>query len=244
VSDAARRLAGIPDDAPKYPQGVTMARVLRDKWHRASDVGPLKYDLEHCLADLPRASATTILNWVKDYGFGGRADKGLLLTGNNGSGKTTLAKAIAHRVIETSKLATLGRTEFMVPHQPVLFIGWINYLAEVQRRMSLEARKQYDDEFYALDLRISSIAVESRKPEWQVKLAVLDDIGAEYDSGSGWAHVELNKVLRSRGHAGLLNIATTNTALQNWTTKYGPQVGSYGHEAFLEVKVATEDRRK
>lgn len=242
MSDAARRLAGIPDDAPKYPQGVTMSRVLRDKWHRASDVGPLTYNLDVCLADLAPKDAALVNSWIDSFAAG-TATQGILLTGNNGSGKTTLAKAIAHEVIERTKLRVLGRTPEMVPHQPVLYVGWINYLSEVQRRMSLEGRKQYDDEFHDLDLRISSIAVETRRPEWQVKLAVLDDIGAEYDSGSGWSQVELNKVLRSRGHAGLLNIATTNTLLDNWTKKYGPQVGSYGHEAFMEVTVMRDDRR-
>ena len=242
MSDTERRLAGIPDDAPRYPNRPTMGRVLRDKWHRASAVGPLLHTYESLLDDLPTETARTVERWVSGYRPG--TEQGLLLTGNNGSGKTTLAKAIAHEVIESALPADLGRTSEVIPHQPVLFVSWTDYLNAVKRRMSLENRRDFGHEYEVLDRQISSVALETKDPEWMVRLAVLDDIGNEYDSGAGWVNVELNKVLRSRGHAGLLNIATSNVALANWSTKYGPGVGSYAYEAFTEVVIATPDRRR
>lgn len=241
MSEAARRAAGIPDTAPRYATPPTRGRVLRDKWHRASNLGEQRHHYDDLLDALPVPSRKAIDGWIADYPH--RA-QGLLLSGNNGSGKTTLAKAIAHQVIERAPLAALGRTDEYVPHQPVLFVSWADYLNDVKRRMSLESRKQFDDEFYEIDLRVSSIAMETKKPEWAVRLAVLDDIGNEYDSGAGWVNAELNRVLRSRGHAGLLNIATSNVSLDQWAKKYGPGVGSYAYEAFTEVLVVGRDRRR
>lgn len=242
MSEAARRLAGVPDDAPRYDQRPTMGRVLRDKWHRASNIGELQVSYEKALDGLPRASINSIADWMAEYPHN---QHGLLLTGNNGSGKTTLAKAIAHQLIAgAATLADLGRTEEYVPHQPVLFVSWTDYLNDVKRRMSLENRKDFGAEFADIDLRIASIALETKDPEWVVRLAVLDDIGNEYDTGAGWVNVELNKVLRARGHAGLLSIATSNVALSKWSAKYGPGVGSYAYEAFTEVVIASEDRRR
>lgn len=209
--------------------------MLRDKWHRAANTG----------THLPLAELEppqVVLDWITDF-CNGDTTKGLLLTGNTGAGKTTLVKAICHEVIERAPTTLLGRTEEVRPHWPVYFTAYPNHIADVQRRMLLENKKQYDDEFEDIDLRVASLAMESKRPEWVMRLAVLDDIGSEYSSGSTWVATELNRLLRARGGAGLTTLATTNTELADWEEMYGPATSSYAHEVFTEVTIATRDRR-
>jgi DNA replication protein DnaC len=74
---------------------------------------------------------------------------------------------------------------------------------------------------------------------------VLDDIGKEYRTASGWAENVFDELLRSRYNAGLPTIITTNVELAQWD-KYGPAMESFAHEAFVNVAVKAPrgDRRK
>jgi DNA replication protein DnaC len=79
-----------------------------------------------------------------------------------------------------------------------------------------------------------------------ISLLVLDDLGKEHRTASGWAENTIDAVLRSRYNAGLPTIVTTNVPLKNWGDVYGEAMGSFAHEAFIPINiVSTEgDRRK
>jgi DNA replication protein DnaC len=79
-----------------------------------------------------------------------------------------------------------------------------------------------------------------------VRVFVLDDLGKEYRTTSGWAENTFDALLRSRFNAGLPTIVTTNVELENWGGVYGEPMGSFALEAFVPVKVKAlkGDRRK
>ena len=79
-----------------------------------------------------------------------------------------------------------------------------------------------------------------------VELFILDDLGKEYRTSTGWAENQFDALLRSRFNAGLPTIVTTNVPIKNWGVVYGEPMGSFAYEAFvpIEVKSETGDRRK
>jgi DNA replication protein DnaC len=79
-----------------------------------------------------------------------------------------------------------------------------------------------------------------------VSLLVIDDLGKEHRTATGWAENTFDAVLRSRYNAGLPTIVTTNVPLKNWGEVYGEAMESFAHEAFLPINVVSMegDRRK
>jgi superfamily II DNA/RNA helicase len=78
-----------------------------------------------------------------------------------------------------------------------------------------------------------------------IKVLVLDDIGKEYRTASGWAENTFDALLRARFNAGLPTIVTTNVPIKDWGDTYGQPMGSFVKEAFMPIVVesAEGDRR-
>ena len=79
-----------------------------------------------------------------------------------------------------------------------------------------------------------------------VPVFVLDDLGKEYRTQSGWSENTFDALLRARFNAGLPTVITTNVPLSKWRVTYGEAMASFAHEAFVEVKVESDkgDRRR
>jgi DNA replication protein DnaC len=161
---------------------------------------------------------------------------GLLLQGEPGHGKTTLASITAQTLIRT--MAPIGwGTAGSAAKRPVVFLDYPKLL-----RLQKQQWSEFDD---SLEVLINGLYGEAGRDN-NVRLLVLDDLGKEYRTASGWAENTFDALLRARFNAGLPTIVTTNYSLDKWDSMYGESMGSFGHEAFvpLDIIATGGDRRR
>jgi DNA replication protein DnaC len=203
--------------------------------HRILSAGlPIK-SLGKELSDLDNAQAIEKINFWMDTVRSGMVIKspgspssglGIMLVGEPGHGKTTLASVALQALIRTMPFEV---------SQPGLFMDYPKFL-----RYQKDSWKEDGDEKEVLIQRIYGDAKNS------IQLFILDDLGKEYTTGSGWAENTFDALLRSRFNTGLPTIVTTNVPMRQWGDKYGEPMGSFAYEAFIqiEVKSSVGDRRK
>lgn len=203
--------------------------------HRILNAGlPIK-TLGKELIDLDNAQAIEKINFWMDTVRSGMVIKspgspssglGIMLVGEPGHGKTTLASVALQELIRTMPFEST---------QPGLFMDYPKFL-----RYQKDSWKDDEDDKELLIQRIYGDAKNS------VQLFVLDDLGKEYRTASGWAENTFDALLRSRFNAGLPTIVTTNVPMRQWGDTYGEPMGSFAYEAFIqiEVKSGVGDRRR
>jgi DNA replication protein DnaC len=160
---------------------------------------------------------------------------GIMLVGNPGHGKTTMASTALQSLIRGIPADVLG-----IPGGfPKRIGGFMDYPKLLRLQKS-----QFSDEDEATQILLDGIYGDSDRMN-NVRVFVLDDIGKEYRTASGWAENTFDALLRSRFNAGLPTIVTTNVPLENWGSVYGSAMGSFAMEAFIpiEVEAPQGDRR-
>jgi len=181
------------------------------------------------LSDLDNSEAKDVVqSWVSTVQSGvvikspGSPSSGLgiLLLGEPGHGKTTLASVALQSLIRTMQI-------------PGIFLDYPKFLR-------LEKESWGDEE---IKERIREIYGDAKH---SLPILVLDDLGKEHTTQTGWAEDTFDALLRSRFNAGLPTIITSNVPLNKWRRTYGESMESFAHEAFIEVRVESEkgDRRK
>jgi DNA replication protein DnaC len=178
-------------------------------------------DLEHTEArDLVQSWVSTVQSGVVIKSPGSPSSGlGILLLGEPGHGKTTMASVALQTLIRTMQI-------------PGLFLDYPKFLR-------LEKESWENDE---IKERISEIYGDAKH---SLPLLVLDDLGKEHTTQTGWAENTFDAVLRSRFNAGLPTVITSNVPLKKWHSAYSASMQSFAHEAFIEVKVESDmgDRR-
>mgnify|MGYP006270136313 CR=1 FL=1 len=160
---------------------------------------------------------------------------GIMLVGNPGHGKTTMASTALQRLIRGISGDVLG----MPGTLPNRIAGFMDYPKLLRLQKS-----QFDEKDDEVQILLDGIYGDSDRMN-NVRVFVLDDLGKEYRTASGYAENTFDALLRSRFNAGLPTIVTTNVPLENWGTVYGAPMGSFAMEAFIpiEVRAPKGDRR-
>lgn len=168
-----------------------------------------------------------------------RPGKGLLLLGPTGVGKTRLVATAGCHLVRSRDVAPWSpEADFNVQYLT---------LAEYTRR-SLEQFKLHDAWAKADDG-----AAYRRWSEWEAlvqglfestNVLILDDVGQEHATSSGFSGDQFTDLLRSRESRELPTLMTSNMPVSEWSDTYGSSMGSFIHQACTVVAAPkARDRR-
>lgn len=181
--------------------------------------------------------------WVDRFASGHIVEKtgvGMIFYGKPGHGKTGLAATVVQEALRAATPASWGKT-WAKPYQPSRGA----YMAPYRAFPKLTQRQFNDATSEDEDALLKDIVGE-RTRDTAIRLLVLDDVGKEHRTSSGWAVGFFEDLIRERYYEGWPTIITTNLYPGEWQATYGDSCESFMHEAFTHHHVASPDgdRRK
>jgi DNA replication protein DnaC len=183
---------------------------------------------------------------IKQIGGIGTTGVGLLFDGAPGLGKTTHAVVTAmeflRRLPEDAAAAReilgLKESDYGMYSRPIYYMTYPEFLA--RKKAMFDADPESKKEMF---LQMEGFHGRAQEDHLNVRLLVLDDLGKEY-KGSGFNDASFDEILRSRYDRALPTIITTNVMRDDWEKQYGQAMGSFAFEAFNQIEIIGEDRRK
>jgi len=221
-------------------------KIRRKAWVQAAHINPnrLGWLLEDCTA-LSNEDRKQINKWMDAVEQGeviravgnDRCGKGLLLIGEPGHGKTTIALSIIQEMMTRFPIEAFDVKEGRVLIRPCYFITF-NDILNLKGQLMDESE---DDEAQIL---YQGLLGDCPNDSYNVRVLIIDDLGKEHASLSGWQRSMFHHVLRTRFNNGLPTIVTSNVDRDNWVGMYGDATASFAHESFSYIPIETSDLRK
>jgi len=216
----------------------------RQAWIRKANIptNRLGWELDDCTA-VPQKTLKQVKDWLDLVKSGEVIRKegsincglGLALDGAPGQGKTTFAVAILQEAMKTFSLAEWDVKENSTIVRPCYFISYSGLLRLRGEMIGNESSSIQDTLYHGI---MGDLPPDSDSQN--VRLLVLDDMGKEHNSGSGFNAAEFHHLIRNRFNKGLPTIITTNVATSNWSSLYGEASASFAQEAFLNITLKSE----
>ena len=183
---------------------------------------------------------------IKQVGGIGTTGVGLLFDGSPGLGKTTHAVVTAMEFLRAipedpaAARAVLGLkdADFGMYSRPIYYMTYPEFLS--RKKAMFDADPDSKKEMF---LEMEGFHGRAKEDHLNVRVLVLDDLGKEY-KGSGFNDASFDEILRSRYDRALPTIVTTNVLRKSWKEQYGEAMGSFAFEAFDQVEIIGEDRRR
>lgn len=218
---------------------LTDLQLVRKSWVKVAGIpnARLGYLLSDC-SDLIQEDLDIVKDWLKLV----RADgvikatgkplcgNGLLIYGRPGIGKTTLSLAVIQELLTKFPLECFAPSEGKILLKPCYFLTFNDVLNAKGKTMA-------DDVAEEDTLLWEGMLGECKDDSYNIRVLVIDDVGKEHSSLSGWQKNILHHVLRTRFNNGLPTIVTTNIARDNWDGLYGDATASFAKEAFTYIPI-------
>lgn len=226
---------------------VKELKVRRRSWVQSAAIPSARvgWTVDDCV-DVAKDDLDSIRRWMAAVESGKiiraigskSCGKGLLLYGQPGRGKSTLALAVIQDMMRTFPLEAFAPAEHGVVIRPCYFATF-NSILDLKGSLM-------DDPSVEDQVLYSGILGECQDDAYNVRVLIIDDLGKEHASLSGWQKNMFHHVLRTRFNNGLPTIITTNIELENWAGLYGDATESFANEAFayLPITVSKGDLRK
>lgn len=210
--------------------------VRRRAWVQSSNIprARLGWELSDC-AEVTPDDMKVVKLWMQKVSDGKviRAEGqrtcgvGMLIVGSPGHGKTTLALSMIQDMARTLSLDAFNVDEGKTLARPTYFATFNDI---IELKGELMGNKTHEQERLFLGMH-----GECKDDAYNIRVLVIDDVGKEHASGSGWQRTVLHHILRTRFNNGLPTIVTTNLAVDAWNAAYGDATESFVREAFVTL---------
>ena len=177
-----------------------------------------------------KEAVIAVQDYINDLGDMKDAGRGITFMGQNGVGKTHLACCVMSAAKGYQPRPTVRPYKI----ECIELSTYIKLWQELWR----VSKSDYDED----QERAHYLGEQLRLIE-RVQFLLLDDLGREHASDSGWSNEQVFDLLRYRWNRRLPTLVTTNLQLPGLDRRYTEGMSSFLHEATVLVIMDGEDYR-